>query len=152
MYWYIITNVQQECKGNSGENMNCRMRAIPQRSRSIGEDSGTCTTPRRAYTALLMATSPTALKDLYELFASVDSTKEAEKLLHDMLTRQELDAVAERWQLIQALASGMTQREAAKKCKVSISKITRGAHELQYGTGGFLHFLKKLKKKVKRYG
>lgn len=99
-----------------------------------------------------MAPSPKALKDLNELFASVDSPKEAKILLQDMLTRQELDALAERWQLIQALASGMTQRDAAKKCKVSISKITRGSHELQYGKGGFLYFLKKLKKPVTRYG
>jgi len=38
--------------------------------------------------------------DLYELFASVDSPKEAEMLLKDMLTPQELDSVAERWQLV----------------------------------------------------
>ena len=99
-----------------------------------------------------MATPTKALKDLYELFASIDSSKESVMLLHDILTQQELETVAERWQLIQVLASGMTQREAAKACKVSISKITRGSHELQYGSGGFLYFLKKLKKKVERYG
>ncbi len=95
--------------------------------------------------------NPKALKDLYELFASPGSPKESEMLLRDILTPQELETIAERWQLIQALASGMTQRDVAKKCDVSISKITRGAHELQYGTGGFKHFLKKLKKPVDGY-
>lgn len=93
-----------------------------------------------------MPITPKALKDLYELFASPASPKESEMLLKDILTPQELEAIAERWQLIQGLASGMTQRDVAKKCGVSISKITRGAHELQYGSGGFRHFLKKLKK------
>ncbi len=94
-----------------------------------------------------MPLDPKALRDILELFASAGTKKEAELLLKDILTPQELEVIAERWQLIQALASGMTQREAAKKCGVSISKITRGAHELKYGSGGFAYFLKKLKKK-----
>ena len=99
-----------------------------------------------------MPADPHALQDLYRLFASVRTTKESEMLLKDILTPQEVETIAERWKLIQALASGMTQRDVAKKCGVSISKITRGAHELQYGSGGFAHFLKKLKKTVRRYG
>ena len=95
--------------------------------------------------------NPKALKDLYELFASARTADESEMLLTDILTPQEREAIAERWQLIQALASGMTQRDVAKKCGVSISKITRGAHELQYGGGGFRHFLKKLKKPMGGY-
>lgn len=67
-------------------------------------------------------------------------------LLRDIFTPQELETVAERWQLIQALGKGMTQRDVAKKCVVSISKITRGSHMLQHGSGGFRHFLKKLGK------
>lgn len=92
-----------------------------------------------------MATNKTSMQDLYALLASIDDADEAEMLLADLLTPQEREAIAERWQLVRALASGMTQREIAKKCKVSISKITRGSHELQYGSGGFRHFLKKLK-------
>ncbi len=67
-------------------------------------------------------------------------------LLKDILTPQELESVAERWQLVQALAWGMPQREIAKKLDVSISKITRGSRMLQYGEGGFRHFLGKMKK------
>ncbi len=91
-----------------------------------------------------MSHSPKPLRDLYALFASIDDEKECEMLLKDILTPQELETIAERWQLVQALARGMPQREIAKKCDVSISKITRGSHELQYGSGGFKHFLKKL--------
>lgn len=83
------------------------------------------------------------LKDLHTLFASIKSEKEAELLLNDILTPQELASVAERWQLIQELAKGTPQRAIAKKLKVSISKITRGSRMLQYGEGGFGLFLKK---------
>jgi TrpR family trp operon transcriptional repressor len=86
------------------------------------------------------------LEDLYGLFAAVRSKEEAEKLLLDILTPQELDSLAERWQLIQELAAGKPQREIAKKLKVSISKITRGSRMLQYGSGGFQLFLKRLRK------
>lgn len=68
-------------------------------------------------------------------------------LLKDILTPQELDSVAERWQLIQMLAAGVPQREIAKKLGISISKITRGSRMLQYGSGGFGVFLDRVKKK-----
>jgi len=84
------------------------------------------------------------LKDLYELFASVESKREAEKLLKDILTPQELASVAERWQLIQKLAANKPQRQISKELKVSISKITRGSRMLKYGGGGFKYFLKKM--------
>jgi TrpR family trp operon transcriptional repressor len=87
------------------------------------------------------------LTDLYKLFASVENEKEAELLLKDILTPQELESVAERWQLIQALATGLPQRDIAEKLEISISKITRGSRMLQFGDGGFKYFLEKWKRK-----
>lgn len=84
------------------------------------------------------------LRDLYRLFASVKSEAEAEKLLLDILTSQELASVAERWQLVQALAKGMPQRAIAKRLNISISKITRGSKMIQEGSGGFGLFLERL--------
>lgn len=96
-----------------------------------------------------MKANPKHMKDLYELLSSIDSVKEAEQLLEDLLTPQELESLAERWQEIQLLAAGKTQRNIAQKLDISISKVTRGSRMLKYGSGGFLHFLKKLKKKIK---
>jgi len=93
-----------------------------------------------------MAVPPKHLRDLYELFSSVRSKAEAEKLLADILTPQELASVAERWQLIQELAKRTPQRDIAKKLNLSISKITRGSRMLQYGSGGFGMFLERVKK------
>ncbi|HLD07545.1 MAG TPA: Trp family transcriptional regulator [Candidatus Peribacterales bacterium] len=87
-------------------------------------------------------------QELYELFASVRSPKEAEMLLKDILTPQELDSIAERWQLIQELAKGRPQREVAEGLGISISKITRGSRMLQYGSGGFEYFLEKMGKTI----
>jgi TrpR family trp operon transcriptional repressor len=98
---------------------------------------------------------PVSKKDyraLCTLFASIEDEKDADKLLQDILTPQEIDSLAERWQLIQALAKGIPQRTVAKDLKLSISKITRGSRMLQYGTGGFRLFLEKLGKDTKKVG
>jgi TrpR family transcriptional regulator, trp operon repressor len=90
--------------------------------------------------------------ELYNLFSAIETRSEAKSILEDILTPQELESLAERWQEIQMLAAGMTQRDVAKKLGISITKVTRGSRMLQYGSGGFLHFLHKLKKPVdKRY-
>lgn len=86
---------------------------------------------------------------LHGLFASVRNAKEAELLLEDILTPRELSSVAERWRLVQALTSGMKQRDINKKLKISISKITRGSRALRYGRGGFALFIKRVKKAAK---
>ena len=101
----------------------------------------------RCYTAH-MPVPPKHLRDLYELFLAIETPKEAKNLLADILTPQELEAIAERWQEIQLLAAGLPQREVAKRLGISIAKTSRGSRMLQYGNGGFLHFLKKLGKKI----
>lgn len=83
------------------------------------------------------------LQDLYDLLASVKKPKDAKVLLEDLLTPQERGVLAERWQLVKLLHSGMTQRAVSKQLKISISKVTRGSRVLQYGKGGFKKFLKR---------
>ncbi len=95
-----------------------------------------------------MSISKRHYKELYALIAALKNTKEAEMLLEDLLTPNELDSLAERWQEIQLLARGVPQREVAKKLHLSISKITRGSHALQHGTGGFVTMLKRLRKPI----
>lgn len=88
-------------------------------------------------------------RELCELFASIENPKRADQLLQDLLTPQEIESLAERWQLVQLLATGMSQREIAEKLNVSISKVTRGSRVLQYGSGGFKVFLEKLNKSAR---
>ena len=87
-------------------------------------------------------------REFYELIAALEGEKEAEMLMKDLLTPQELDSVVERWQEVQQLAKGITQRDIAENLGISISKVTRGSRALKYGTGGFLKMLKKLGKPI----
>lgn len=91
-----------------------------------------------------MSVPPKHLSAVFELFARVKDAREAEMLLRDILTPQELESVAERWQLIQELAKGTPQRGIAEKLGLSISKITRGSRQLKYGTGGFQKFIDRM--------
>ena len=88
-------------------------------------------------------------QELLELFLSINTEKEADLLLRDMFTPQEIDALCERWQLIQRLHEGMSQRDIAKELQISVGTVTRGSRALQYGAGGFEYFLKKLHKTKK---
>ncbi len=90
---------------------------------------------------------PKHRKELFSLFASVRSEREAELLLTDLLTPKELETLAERWQLVKLLSQGKPQRDVSKKLKISISKVTRGSKSLQYGQGGFEYFIQRLRKK-----
>ena len=85
-------------------------------------------------------------EELFLLFANVQNQKEAKILLEDILTPQELDSIAERWQLIQQLHAGVPQRAIAENLGLSICKITKGSRMLKYGSGGFAYFLQKMKK------
>ena len=85
-------------------------------------------------------------RELCELLASIKNENEADMLMQDLLTPQEIESLAERWQLVQELAKGTPQRDIAKKLSLSISKITRGSRVMQYGSGGFPTFLQRLKK------
>ena len=93
-----------------------------------------------------MIVPPKHYKELCALLSSIESQKEADQLMQDLFTPQEINTLAERWQLIQLLAKGTPQREIAEKLHISISTVTRGSRALQYGSGGFKRFLSKLKK------
>jgi Trp operon repressor len=85
-------------------------------------------------------------RDLWRLVASIRSPKEAELLLTDLLTHAEIRSLSKRWYELQLLAMSVPQREVAKKCGISISKVTRGSKVLSLGTGGAWTLLKRLKK------
>ena len=61
-----------------------------------------------------------------EALASIASTQEMEALLSELLTEAELSALNLRWELMQQLLAGKTQRAIAQDLGVSLCKVTRG--------------------------
>ncbi len=73
------------------------------------------------------------LRQLFTLLLNVKTKNEMANLLDDLLTPQELISIAERWQILQALLKGESQRTIAKKLGTSIGKVSRGSRIIQFG-------------------
>jgi TrpR-related protein YerC/YecD len=81
---------------------------------------------------------PTApMKELFNAIASLKSTTEAAKFFRDLLTMAELREFANRWQMVKLLYRGVSYISIADKLKVSTSTVTRVAHWLKNGFGGY---------------
>ncbi|MDH3324367.1 MAG: trp operon repressor, partial [Candidatus Peregrinibacteria bacterium] len=76
-------------------------------------------------------------KTLSEIAKKVDglSKKEIESFLRAFLTPKEVATLCDRYKLVEMLIEGVPQREISKKLGVSISQISRGSEELQFGVG-----------------
>lgn len=77
-----------------------------------------------------------ALKRVAEVLYAVKSEKEMGLVLEDLLTPAEIHDIDERAKIFKSLIKGDSQRTVAKKLGVSVAKVSRGAHALQYGAGG----------------
>jgi len=85
-------------------------------------------------------------KELLRIFLEIKKAELLEDFLADLLTPAETKDIVARWQIVKLLNLGLTQREVAKKLKVSISKVERGAREMLNEQGGFKKILKKYEK------
>lgn len=85
-------------------------------------------------------------QQLLEAILNSKNKQDIKNFLSDLLTPQEFDELAVRWQIVQELSKGITQREVAKKFGVGIATVTRGAKALLDSRGGFNRLIKLLRK------
>ena len=85
----------------------------------------------------------TDTKNLAKALTSITSEKEMLSFLRDVATLEELEALAIRWKAAQLLYNGDTYRTVAKKTGVSTTTVTRVAHWLHKGEGGYKALLEK---------
>ena len=71
------------------------------------------------------------LSALAKTLVSIHSEKEMENFLHELLTPSELHDLTLRWQLLELLAQGVTQRKISDELQISLCKITRGSRILK---------------------
>lgn len=65
------------------------------------------------------------------ILTAIDSPTEMRAFLEELLTPAEIRDITLRWQLLERLALGTTQRQIAKDLRISLCKITRGARILK---------------------
>jgi TrpR-related protein YerC/YecD len=90
------------------------------------------------------------IKDLCETIVSLKTADEAERFLRDLCTISELEAMAHRWQAARLVDEGRPYLEVSKTTGASTATVTRVAHWLRYGEGGYRLALDRRKRRASR--
>lgn len=77
------------------------------------------------------------MKELLQAIISLNTEDEAKKFLRDVCTLSELKAISERLQVAKLIQKEVPYREISKKTGSSTATITRVAHWLHHGEGGY---------------
>jgi TrpR-related protein YerC/YecD len=77
------------------------------------------------------------LRDLSEAILNLQSRDEVERFLRDLCTISELEAMGHRWAVARLVDRGLPYLEVAQKTHASTTTVTRVAHWLRHGEGGY---------------
>jgi TrpR-related protein YerC/YecD len=77
------------------------------------------------------------MRELFEAMLTMESPPELEAFFRDLCTLSELEAMAHRWQVARLLERGLPYLEIAERTGASTTTVTRVAHWLRHGEGGY---------------
>lgn len=83
--------------------------------------------------------------ELYKAILSLKSKEECKAFFRDLCTLSELEDMIERFQVAKMVKKNIPYREVSKKTGSSTATITRVAHWLHHGMGGYELVLERLK-------
>ena len=75
---------------------------------------------------------------------ALKSQTDLENFLRDLCTLEELDEFANRFEAVALLKQGLSYRDISQKTGLSTTTVTRIAHWLNHGEGGYMAALKKI--------
>ena len=81
-------------------------------------------------------------KALFSAFLKLKTEQDMANFLRDLLTIKEIEEFANRLEMAKLLKQGMPYKAIAKKLKVSTTTVTRTAHWLFHGCGGYEKVIK----------
>jgi TrpR-related protein YerC/YecD len=76
-------------------------------------------------------------QELYKAIALIQTAEEAQKFLQDLCTPAELQAMADRWRVLDLLKQGMPYRKIYEETGVSVTTVGRVARSVLLGDGGY---------------
>ena len=77
------------------------------------------------------------MSDLFEAILELEDADEVERFLRDLCTLSELQAMAHRWEVAKLVEQGLPYQEISRQTGASTTTVTRVAHWLRYGEGGY---------------
>ena len=81
------------------------------------------------------ATRP--MRELFDAVLALETRAEVEAFLRDLCTLSELEAMSHRWQVARLVDRGLPYLEIAERTHASTTTVTRVAHWLRHGEGGY---------------
>jgi TrpR-related protein YerC/YecD len=86
-----------------------------------------------------------ALWALFDAIVCLQTNDECARFLRDLCTLAELQAMAERWEVARMLAEEVSYRQISEQTGCSTATITRIAHWLHHGEGGYRMMLDRVR-------
>jgi TrpR-related protein YerC/YecD len=77
------------------------------------------------------------IRELFQTVSTLETRSELEAFFRDLCTLAELEAMAHRWQVARLLEKGLPYLEIAERTGASTTTVTRVAHWLRHGEGGY---------------
>jgi TrpR-related protein YerC/YecD len=77
------------------------------------------------------------LRELSDALLALESREEVERFLRDLCTIAELEAMTHRWAVARLVDQGFPYLEVAQRTHASTTTVTRVAHWLRHGEGGY---------------
>ena len=77
------------------------------------------------------------LKRLAKALLSIKNEKDMLNFLRDACTLEELEEISGRWQAVEMISQKIPYREISKRTGLSTTTVTRIAHWLNSGEGGY---------------
>lgn len=93
------------------------------------------------------STMATALEQLCDAFAVLDTRRVCESFLQDLCTPSELEALADRWRVVPLLMERVPYRRINEITGVSVTTIGRVARFLESGNNGYRTAYERLREK-----
>jgi len=86
-----------------------------------------------------------AQKSLFQAVSMIESSDEARDFLNDLCTPAELQALTDRWIVVEPLINGDSYRDIAADTGVSVTTVGRVARFLTQGNGGYQRIFDRFK-------
>lgn len=87
------------------------------------------------------------LDHLADALLALRTRDECRRFLRDLCTLAELEALAHRWQIAKLVDERVPYLEVAERVHASTATVTRVAHWLRHGTGGYRVALDRTRRK-----
>ena len=77
------------------------------------------------------------MRELFDAILALETRAEVERFFRDLCTLSELEAMAHRWQVARLVEKGLPYLEISELTGASTTTVTRVAHWLKHGEGGY---------------